>query len=122
LLFANDTLTKLETFWRFQFGSEIQLKMSIWIPDANNQDDRRCVSSHTRFGARWFQARSPGNAPFDGGDAFLNDTIFIVTSSGWIIVLISVLAGTLVLGCGGGCPASLEMEKAFVLYDRGANV
>jgi hypothetical protein len=95
--------------------------MSIWIPDANNQDDRRYVSSHTRFGARWFQARSAGNAPLNGGDAFLDDTIFIVTSSDWISGLISVLAGTLVLGCSGGCPASLEMEKAFVRYDSGAN-
>ena len=102
LLFANDTLTKLETFCRFQFASEIQLKMSNWIPDARNQDDRRHVSSRTRFGAGWFQAPSTRNAPLNGGDAFLKDTVFIVTSSGWIRVLISLLAGTLVLGCSGG--------------------
>jgi hypothetical protein len=38
----------------------------------------------------------------NGGDAFLKDTILIVTPSGWIRVLISVPAGTLVLGCSGG--------------------
>ena len=86
---------KLETFCRFQFAIGDPAQNEHWILGARNQDRRTYVSSHTRFGARWFQARSPRNAPFNGTGEFLKDTIFIVSSSGWISVWISVLTGTL---------------------------
>jgi hypothetical protein len=79
---------KLETFCRFQFAIGDPAQNEHWIPDARNQDGRTYISSHTRFGTRWFQTRSPGDAPFNGSGAFLKDTILIVASFGWISVLI----------------------------------
>ena len=90
---------KLETFCLFQFAIGDSAQNEPWIPDTRNQDDRTYISSHTRFGARWFQTQSPADAPFNGSGAFLKDTIFIVAPFGWTSVLISLLTGTLVLIC-----------------------